>query len=130
MMIPASNNEITIVEQPDNTFQLHRDRNVVFGFVDDIEAMKQAIYLILSIERYKHVILPWSYGIELEDLFGMPHSWVIPEVKRRIEEALLQDRRVKAVNNFSFETEKRKLLVTFRVNTIFGDIDAEKEVRF
>jgi len=135
MMLPtvneALNNDIKIVEQTSRTFYFDIDRNIVFGFTDGREAMRQAIYLILSIERYRYVILPWSYGIELEDLFGMHVSWVVPEVKRRIEEALLQDTRIKAVDDFSFQVGKRKLHVMFTAHTIFGDIDGiEKEVSF
>jgi hypothetical protein len=93
--------------------------------------MEQAIYLILQTERYQYVIFSWNYGIELEDLFGMPISWVIPEVKRRIQEALLHDTRIKAADAFSFEvSEKGKLLVRFTAHTVFGDVDIEKGVNF
>ena len=124
------NNDIEIVEPTSNTFYLDIDRDVVFGFTDGREAMKQAIYLILSIERYQYVILPWSYGVEFADLFGMPISWVIPEAQRRIEEALLQDTRIKAVDNFNFEVGKGVLLIRFTAHTIFGDVDTEREVKF
>lgn len=134
-MLPTINellsNDIEIIEQTSNTFRLDLERNTVFGFVDGREAMTQAIYLILSIERYKYVTLPWSFGVEFEDLFGMPTSWVIPEVKRRIEEALLQDARIKAVDNFSHhQPQKRILSVSFTVHTIFGDVDFERKVNY
>ena len=126
------NNDIEIIEQASNTFYLDIDRNIVFGFADGREAMIQAIYLILSVERYKYVILPWSYGVEFEDLLGMPVSWVIPEAKRRIEEALLQDTRIKAVNDFNFTNKANKgaLLITFTVQTIFGDVEIRREVNY
>jgi len=132
MMLPTTNelfnNDIEIVERTSNTFYLDTDRNIVFGFTDGREAVKQAIYLILSIERYQYVILPWSYGVEFTDLFGMPISWVIPEAQRRIEEALLQDTRIKAVDSFDFEVGKGALLVRFTAHTVFGDIDFDHEV--
>jgi len=133
-MLPTINvllsNDVEIVEQASNTFFLDLGRNIVFGFTDGREAMKQAICLILSTERYKYVILPWSYGVELEDLFGMPVSWVIPEAKRRIEEALLQDVRIKAVDNFGFEAKKGAVVVSFTAHTVFGDVDYEREVSY
>ena len=133
-MLPTQNellnNEIEIIEQSSHTFYFEIDRNIVFGFTDGQEAMKQAIYLILSVERYKYVILPWNYGIELEDLFGMPISWVIPEVKRRITEALLQDTRIRSVENFEFEPGKGELLVKFTARTVFGDIENERTVNY
>lgn len=131
-MIPSTsktlNNEIEFIEQSSYTFYLDMNNNVVFGYTDSREAMKQAIYLIIETERYKWVIFSWNYGIELEDLFGMPISWVIPEIKRRIQEACLQDTRIKSVDNFEFEVGKGTLLVMFTAHTIFGDISIEKGV--
>lgn len=59
----------------------------------------------------------------------MPVSFCIPEIERRITEALLQDTRIIAVENFEFETEKRGIvLVKFTVLTIFGSLNLESEV--
>ncbi len=131
-MLPSVNsimsNDIKFVEQSSNTFRLDIENNVILGFTDNQEAMKQAIYLILSIERYKYPILSWNYGVEFDDLFGMPMSWVIPEVKRRISEALLQDTRITAVDGFEFEPGKGKLTVNFTARTIYGEIPIQKEV--
>lgn len=101
---------------------------IVAGNVDGLEAMKQAVYLVLSIERYKYVIYDWNYGVEIADLFGKPIPFVLPELKRRISEALLMDTRITAVDGFVFETVRGKVLAAFTVHTIFGDIEAEKEV--
>ncbi len=60
--------EIEIVEEPTHTWKIKGNR--IIGYTDEIEAMEQAIYLILNIERYKHEIYDWNYGIELADLFG------------------------------------------------------------
>ena len=84
--------------------------------------------MILNIERYEHLIYSWDYGIELIDLFGQPIPFVLPELKRRITEALTQDSRIQSVDAFSFETNKGKVHASFTVNTIFGDIEAEKVV--
>lgn len=134
MMLPTANSlmnrDIEFVEPSSYTFYLDMDGNVVFGYTDCQEAMKQAIYLIIETERYQYVIFSWNYGIELEDLFGMPISYVIPEVKRRIQESLLQDTRIKAVDNFAFEVGKGNLLVTFTAHTIYGEIPIEKGVSF
>lgn len=127
---PTLNNDIEFIEQSSYTFRLDIDNNVVLGFADNQEAMKQAIYLILETERYKWVIFSWDYGVEFEDLFGMPISWVIPEVKRRITEALLQDTRIEAVDDFEFEVGKGKLTVNFTARTIYGDIPIQKGVNF
>jgi|AGTN01.2.fsa_nt_gi Protein of unknown function (DUF2634). len=127
---PLLNGDIEFVEQSSHTFYLDVDNNIVFGFTNNQEAMKQAIYLTLETERFKWVIFSWNYGAEFDDLFGMPISWVIPEVKRRISEALLQDPRITAVDGFEFEVGKGKLTVNFTAWTIYGDIPIQKGVNF
>ncbi|WP_330408044.1 DUF2634 domain-containing protein [Vallitalea guaymasensis] len=99
------------------------------GFTDEIDSLKQTIYMILSTERYQYIIYSWNYGIELMDLFGEPVTYVCPELERRITEALTQDERILSVDAFSFDVSvKGKVHVTFTVHTIFGDIDSEKVV--
>ena len=71
----------------------------------------------------------WNYGIELLDLFGEPVTYVCPELKRRISEALLQDDRIKQVDNFEFDFPKKGVVhVSFMARTIFGDVRGEREV--
>jgi hypothetical protein len=133
-MIPAAvfapEQDFEIIQYPGHTFKLDINKARITGFTDGIEAVKQTVYLILNIERYRHVIYSWKYGIELEDLFGKPKSYVYPELKRRITEALLQDDRITGVDGFVFEkAEKRNtVLVRFTVHTVYGDFAAEREV--
>lgn len=128
-MIPQNNDiyDFEIKPQPSKTYNL--DSDLMGETLDGIDALKQAIYLILSIERYEYPIYSWNYGIELKDLYGQPKSFVIPELERRIQEALLQDDRIKSVNNFEFKQEKENISVLFNVNSIYGDIKAEKAVK-
>jgi len=120
--------DIEIVTEPSYTYKIDFENGVVTGYIDGLEAIKQAIFKILNTERYEYPIYSWNYGIELKDLFGQPIPYVLPELKRRITEALMQDDRILSVDNFSFETNKNKVHVTFTVQTIFGDVEAEKVV--
>lgn len=125
---PILNNDIEFIEPSSYTFRLDVDNNVVLGMTDEQDAIKQAIYLTLGTERFQWVIFSWNYGVEFDELFGMPISWVIPEVKRRISEALLQDARIEAVDGFEFEVGKGKLTVNFIARTIYGDVPIQKGV--
>lgn len=113
---------------PTRTYEFDWERGRIQGHTDGADAMKQAIYLILSTERYQYPVYSWDYGVELMELFGKSVSYVLPELKRRITEALLQDDRVTAVDQFSFETEGGKVHVTFVAHTVFGEMELEKEV--
>ena len=116
-------------KQPGKNYRMLLESNRVVGTCDGKEAMKQVIYKILMTERYRDVIYSWNYGVELEDLFGMPVSYVCPELERRIAEALTQDDRISDVKDFSFDTSRKGVVsATFTAVTDVGNITAQKEV--
>lgn len=126
---PVLMREMTEVEIPSRTYKLHTEIQRISGWTDEQEAVAQAIYLILNIERYQYIIYSWNYGVELNDLLGMPMPYVESEIARRIEEALLQDDRILSVGDFTYNRkDKRTLYVTFTAYTKYGDIAAETEV--
>ena len=95
------------------------------GMTDGIEALKQAIYLILSIERYDYVIYSWNYGIELKDLFGKPTAYACAVLPSRIKQALLQDDRIKNVYDIVTKSEGETVFVKFTVDSVFGAFQQE-----
>lgn len=131
-MIPAVQDDIrqdfTIETLPSKTFKMNTDTLMISGTIDEVEAVKQAVFLILNVERYQWLIYSWNYGVELHGLIGKPVDFCLPEIERRIREALLQDDRITAVQNFEFSVNKKQVLTTFRVVTIYGEIKVEKEV--
>lgn len=123
--------DMTVIEKkqiPSLTWKINEERAEVRGTADELVAMKQAIHKILQTERYRYAIYDWNYGVELEELYGQNMTFVIPELKRRIEEALLADDRVTAVTDFSFAQGKESVTAAFRVHTIFGEVRAERTV--
>lgn len=122
---------LTVKEQPTKTYKMHLGDGTVQGYVDGLEAMKQAVYKVLLTERYQYPIYSWNYGVELADLFGEPVSYVCPELERRITEALLQDGRIEGVDGFAFDFPRKGAVhAGFTVHTVFGDVQAEREVDF
>lgn len=126
-IIPA-NLEIVEEQQPSLTFGIDFDRRRVVGKVDGLEAVKQAVFLILQTERYRHLIFSPDYGSELEGLIGRDPLYVQSEIKRRIREALMQDDRIEDVTNFSIQFDGDNALVRFTVVSVFGNFEAEQEV--
>ena len=134
-MIPSTagflNQDFEIEEQPSLTYKMDMDNNVVRGYTDELGAVKQAIYKIIMTERYQYIMYSWNYGIELMDLYGEPITYVCPELKRRISEALLWDDRIQSVDSFEFDFPQKGIVhVTFTAHTLFGDVQAEREVNF
>lgn len=130
-MIPT--NELTpdveLISQPSYTYSMNRDKENVIGTCTGIEAVRQAMYKILNTERYQTPIYSWNYGSEFSDLVGKPVNYCVPEIERRIKEALLQDDRIQSVYDFKFTFPKKNIIyVTFRVDTTEGTTTGEKGV--
>ncbi len=98
------------------------------GFVDGLEALKQAIYKILSTEQYEYPVYSFRYGIAWKELIGEERSYVRAEMRRMIEEALLTDGRIHEVDGFEFEFSGDTCRCTFDVSSIYGELQIEKEM--
>ena len=107
---------------------LNEGEDRINGFIDELESIKQAIYLILSTERYKYIIYSWDYGVELVDLIGKPIPYCMAEIPRRVKEALLVDNRIENVTDFQFEHKGKTLHTTFTVVTNVGNVETRFEV--
>ena len=128
-MLPDYN---TIYQQdntmPSKTYYINRNTNRISGYIDDKDAIVQAIYLILSTERYESVIYNWYYGTEFDSLVGKDRDFVKSELKRRIAEAILEDDRILDVTDFNISFNKDVANVVFLVETNIGNININWEV--
>ena len=128
-MLPDYN---TVYQQdnimPSKTYYINRNTNRISGYIDDKDAIVQAIYLILSTERYESVIYNWYYGTEFDSLVGKDRDFVKSELKRRIAEAILEDDRILDVTDFNISFNKDVANVVFLVETNIGDININWEV--
>ena len=110
-MIPqienGMNNELKTVIIPSKTYKLINDR--ITGYVDNLDAIKQAIYHILSVERYSCLIYDNNYGVEFEQYLGADLFYIEATIENTLREALTQDNRilnviVTAINKISIDT--------------------------
>lgn len=132
-MIPNRQTDIDLTEDfeveslPTRTYRVQEGR--IVGFVDGIDAMKQAILGILTTERYKFPIYSHSYGLDPAPLEIDDRDLLISEYKRLITEALKSDDRVLEVDGFTVEkVDSRSALLRFNVETVFGSVNQEVEV--
>lgn len=133
-MIPSNNSDLLVedfeyVTEPSKTYKLNTENNTISGgYVDGLEALKQAIYKILNTERFDYLIYSWNYGVEIKNLIGEHISYVIPELERVIKEALLQDDRIEDVTDFEFSTNGNVVTTKFKVISKEGVAEIEKVV--
>ncbi|MCW2277726.1 DUF2634 domain-containing protein [Heliophilum fasciatum] len=131
-MIPlggvVSTQNVKVESYPSKTYRLDVSTGQVVGTVDNIEAVKQAVFKILSTERYRHPIYSFNYGFEMDGLIGMDPLLLRSELQRRIQEALLQDDRITRIDDMQIEISGDNAVATFTVITKYGDFQATKGV--
>ena len=111
-------------QSANQTFAINTANYTIGGKIDDLEALQQSIYLLLSIEADQYIIYPHTYGIVTVDLIGKPNYYVAAVLPERIKTALMQDDRIVDVTDFEFGAKGRTLEVQFTINTIYGDYTA------
>ena len=128
-MLPELNLINQLDEQmPSYTYNINRNTNRISGYIDDKDAIIQAIYLILQTERYESMIYNWYYGVEFDGLIGKNKDYVTSELQRVIREALTEDDRITEVSDFDITYTEDSALIVFLVQTNIGDITIEWEV--
>lgn len=95
-------------------------QTAIRGFVDELEALSQAIRKRLSTQQYEYPIYSFYYGVDWRDLIGQDEEYVRAEMKRMIQETLAEDDRIEEVENFVFEFLGTVCTCTFDVESIFG----------
>lgn len=131
-MIPKFNFVVSEIEdtvQSSKTYRIDSFNGRITRKIDELEAIKQAVFKILQTERFENVIYDASYGVELVGLIGKPKEFVKSDIERIIKEALSVDERILGIENFNIVDDiKENLKIEFKVNSIYGDIKLESEV--
>ena len=112
---------------PGKTYALDLENKRISGYTDGIDAVRQAVYKALRTERFQHEAYSANYGAELAGLIGAPTGYAMPELERRIAEALTWDSRIESVDGFEFDVRGHDVHVRFTVHSIYGDYTDETE---
>lgn len=133
-MIPQQetiySDDLEVVNMPSLTYKIDYENSRIEGTIDEIEAVKQSVDIVLETARYSEKVFPDWYGHELHSLIGQDRFYVESEVKRMIKDVLSVDDRIVEMKDFTISdgNERDSIIVRFIVTTIFGDIDIEKVV--
>lgn len=118
--------DIETEDIPTNTFLV--DDEQVAGMDDGIEAMRQAVEIMLTTTRYDYQIYTANFGVELDDLIGQEPQYIESTLPDRIREALSIDDRILREENYTFEVNGDSMLVTFDVITVYGAFNTGVEI--
>lgn len=112
--------------KPSQTYRLMNGR--IEGRTDGKNAISQAIDLMLSTERWRHLIYSGDYGVEMEELFGKSRGYLEADMERRFSEALSQDDRIKGIEDFQMIFSGDEANISFKIITSFGNLTVERKV--
>lgn len=112
--------------KPSQTYRLTNGR--VEGRTDGKNAISQAVDLMLSTERWRHLIYSGDYGLEMEELFGKSRGYLEADMARRFSEALSQDDRINGIEDFQMTFSGDEANISFTVVTLFGNLTVERRV--
>ena len=114
--------------QPGLTWKINQETRRIEGTVDGYESVRQAVEIILYVERFRwQIYTPYS-GVQFDGLIGQNPGYVGSELQRRITDALVMDDRVTGIKDFTYTADGDKMTVSFTVTTVYGDISAQTEV--
>ena len=131
-VLPTSSINITggvnFQTQPSLSWYINKETNRVEGTVDGQASVRQAVEIILNVERFRwQIYRPYS-GMEWDGLIGQDPGYVGAELQRRVIDALTVDDRVTGISNYEYTVDGNSLHATFTVNTVYGSFDESQEV--
>jgi hypothetical protein plarl_13414 len=119
---------VNFEQQPSQTWHIDKDANRIQGMTDGLEAVRQAVEIILNVERFRwQIYRPYS-GMQWDGLIGQDPGYVASELKRRITDALTMDDRVKGISDFDYSINGNTLSASLVINTVYGDTQTTVEV--
>ena len=98
--------------------------------VEGVDALCIWAYLALKANRYRWVIYSWTYGEEITNLIGYSYSkeYLQSEVKRYIEDCLLENENITGIEDLEITQVKDRLTIKFTLVTVVGSKEVELNV--
>ena len=132
MPVPTSTTSIaggfSAVSLPSQTWKIDKKSNRIVGETNGLEAVSQAVEILLNIDRYQYQIFQPYSGNEVKKLIGRNAKDAEILLQRYVQEALSTDDRILGIENFSSTVDGDKLTASFDVRTVFGMVQKEMEV--
>lgn len=113
---------VTFTEYPSYTWYVNPKTGRISGMADGFAAVKQAVEILFSVERFLWQIYSPNFGMEWEGLVGQNPGYVALEIQRRAKDAICTDSRMTEITDFSYEVNGENLTVEFTVQTVYGPV--------
>ena len=130
-MLPQSNIDLSrgvvFQDQPSLPWIADPVTNRLRGRGDNWEAVRQAVEVIVNVERFKWQIYTPNFGTDYGGLLGTDPGYAASELRRRLEDAFLPDNRILGIKDYAYTFRDVSLTVTFTALTVFGDVPGSME---
>lgn len=131
-MLPQSqielSNGVVFQDQPSLTWIADPVTNRLRGRGDNWEAVRQAVEVIVNVERFKWQIYTPNFGTDYDGLLGTEPGYAASEMRRRLEDAFLPDNRILGIKDYIYSFKGVDLSISFTARTVFGDVPGSMEV--
>ena len=111
-------------ELPSRTYRLDTENGCIYGKIDGLEAVNQAIRKAILTPRFRCLIYDNQYGSEIEDVViatDVTRNFVEAVMEGLIKDALKPDTRVLTVKDVKITWGDDYAIVTLTAETIFGE---------
>lgn len=125
MQLTPITTEPTGTAQPSRTWKIDFEKKKIMGTTDGLDALRQAVFLCLSTQRYEHAIYSRGYGVETKHLPGQDYGLARKALEEAVRDALSQDDRIESVGGFSFSRVGDTVTVSFSVTGTGGTTKLE-----
>ena len=92
------------------------------GRGDGWEAVRQAVEVIVHVERFRWQIYSPNFGTDFDGLLGNEAGFAASELKRRMTDAFLPDNRILGISDFAYTFQDAALTAAVTVDTVFGPV--------
>lgn len=116
----ALNNGIEFVSYHSNTYLVQNNR--IIGMGDNYEAVKQAVEIIFSVERFQWQIYSSNFGTDYRGAIGITPQVAANILHKRVEDAIKADERMTGITDYTWDVNRDNLIVSFTVNTVYGTV--------
>lgn len=119
---------VVFQDQPSLTWIADPVTHRLRGRGDNYEAVRQAVEVIVNVERFHWQIYTPNFGADFDGLLGNDPGFVASELQRRLADAFLPDSRILGIADFSYTFQDRILTASVTVNTVFGPVNTGVKV--
>lgn len=129
--IPVSVDVSSEQSEASRTYSIDFDNKRIIGYVDGVDAVKQAIAKAIRTPRFLCAVYNNQYGSEIRESITVEDAtedYIKTSIPFLVEDALKPDERIISVSDFSVIKQNDEVSISFLAQTIYGEISVEEVI--